>query len=109
MCHLPQSMNAGIRPPGTEQLELTREQLSSDILKLALYGLRIMLDLPAAVPRSFVFEFNLPGRQLFFSDLHFLAKLIDRDVGDLGFGHLNLLALTAESLCFDDDVNRYRR
>lgn len=109
MCDLPQRMNARVGPPRSEQLKLSREQLARDILQFALDSLGVVLYLPAAISSAFVFEFEFPGRQLFVSDLYFLAELIDRDVDDFSLRHFHLVpALAAEPLGLDHDVDRDR-
>jgi hypothetical protein len=50
-------VDARVCPARSEQLEFAREKLPSNILQLALYRLRVVLDLPAAISRAFVFKF----------------------------------------------------
>jgi hypothetical protein len=89
MYDLTDRVDTGVGATRTENLNLRLEQLPRGVLHLALDGFCIVLYLPAAIARAFVFQLEFPRRHLF-SDLNFFPKLIDRDERHLGLGNFHL-------------------
>src|ERR1051326_9327011 len=60
--YLSKSMNAGIGSPGPLHFKITLEYLLSGFPDFAHYGPRILLLLPAAIPRSVIFQDDFESR-----------------------------------------------
>ena len=76
MRHLRERMHAGVGAAGTIQLELARTGSGRDrALDLSLDRARVLLHLPAAVPRAGVFNRQLEAHDPLASSLHSLEHL----------------------------------
>jgi hypothetical protein len=54
-------VNARVGFDRAADFNLSRKQLVSGDLQFALHGFRVVLDLPAAIARAFVFNFEFPS------------------------------------------------